>query len=321
MSKNNSAKFAFLYLLSLVALGFVAINTGQVVFMYINKYIFDAVVQEGGYFSSSILKFAIASLVIATPIYYLASRFIYKSLYKNELDKESGVRKWLTYLIIFISFLVMIGSLIAVLVQFLNGMLGIRFILKAVTILVIAGIVFAWYFYDIKREVLENDKGKVQTIYFYASLLVVVAVFVSSLFIVESPKVARNRQIDQNIINNFNQIDGGLNSYYQIYKKLPSSLDALRAEYKYLTNDIFKNAVNQEVFQYKVLGDRDYELCATFFTDASQVDQIGKPRDSSYYNDPRWSHGIGYQCLSQKVQAINKDGSPMEIVPPGSVKY
>ena len=46
MNKNNSAKFAFLYLLSLVALGFVAINTGQVVFMYINKYIFDAILCE-----------------------------------------------------------------------------------------------------------------------------------------------------------------------------------------------------------------------------------------------------------------------------------
>ena len=122
--KNNSAKFAFLYMLSLVALSFVSINVGQIIFQFINKYIIDILPQNNASFLPEVLKFAIASLVVATPTYYFCNKFIYQSLSKGELDKESGVRKWLTYLIIFIAFLVMIGSLIYILVNYLFYMLN-----------------------------------------------------------------------------------------------------------------------------------------------------------------------------------------------------
>ncbi len=311
-TKNNSAKFAFLYLLSLVALGFVSVNVGQIIFQLINKYIVDILSQNNAAFSSDILKFAIASLVIATPTYYFCNKFIYGSLYKGELDKESGVRKWLTYLIIFIAFLVMIGSLIAILVNFLNGALTTQIILKSLTTLVISGIVFSFYFYDIRREKTADYKDKIIKIYFFASLAVIVLTFVASLFIVESPQVARNRQIDQRVLSNFNELDNNLSNYYQIYKKLPADFSALKAEYKYISDDLLKNPKTQEMFTYQVKGDREYELCATFLTDASANIQN---KDMAYYYDTRWPHGIGYQCLTQKVQIFNKDGSLVEPVP------
>ncbi|MFA6253305.1 MAG: DUF5671 domain-containing protein [Patescibacteria group bacterium] len=316
-TKNNSAKFAFLYLLALVALGFVSVNVGQIIFQLINKYIVDILSQNNAAFSSDILKFAIASLVIATPTYYFCNKFIYGSLYKGELDKESGVRKWLTYLIIFIAFLVMIGSLIAILVNFLNGALTTQIILKSLTTLVISGIVFSFYFYDIRREKTAGYKDSVIKIYFFASLAVIIVTFVASLFIVESPQVARNRQIDQRVTNNFYQIDQDLNNYYQTYKKLPADFNALKAEYTYISDDLLKNPKTQEIFKYQVKGDREYELCTTFLTDASANTQN---KDMAYYYDTRWPHGIGYQCLTQKVQAFNKDGSPVQVAPPVPVK-
>ncbi|MFA5127147.1 MAG: DUF5671 domain-containing protein [Patescibacteria group bacterium] len=312
MSKNNSAKFAFLYLLSLVALGFVAVDVGQVIFQFVNKYIVDTIGNNTGMFNQEMLKFAIAAIVIATPVYYLSTRFIYRSLYKGELDKESGVRKWLTYLIIFIAFLVMIGSLIGVLVMFLNGELSSRFILKALTTLVIAGIVFSFYFYDIRREKVEGHKDKLIRFYFYGSLCLVVAVFIASLTIVESPKLARSRQIDQRVTNNLSEIHYNLNNYYQTYKKLPADFQALRAEYKYLNDSLFENPSSQEVFKYQVKGDRDYELCATFLTDTTKIDPN---KEAYYYYDARWVHASGYQCLSQKVEALAKDGTPIGNVP------
>jgi hypothetical protein len=316
-TKNNSAKFAFLYLLALVALGFVSVNVGQIIFQLINKYIVDILSQNNAAFSSDILKFAIASLVIATPTYYFCNKFIYGSLYKGELDKESGVRKWLTYLIIFIAFLVMIGSLIAILVNFLNGALTTQIILKSLTTLIISGIVFSFYFYDIRREKTAGYKDSVIKIYFFASLAVIVLTFVASLFIVESPQIARNRQIDQRVISNFYQIDQDLNNYYQVYKKLPADFTALKAEYTYISDELLKNPKTQEMFKYQVKGDREYELCTTFLTDASANTQN---KDMAYYYDTRWPHGIGYQCLTQKVQAFNKDGSLVEPAPVVPVK-
>lgn len=307
--KNNSAKFAFLYLLSLVALAFVSINVGQIVFQFINKYIADILTQNNSAFFPEVLKFAISSLVVATPTYYFANKFIYASLFKGELDKESGVRKWLTYLIIFVAFLVMIGSLIALLVNYLNGAITNQIILKCLTTLVISGIVFSFYFYDIRRETTAGYKDKILKIYFFGSLVIILTTFVASLFIVESPTVARNRQIDQMVINNFAEIDNNLNNYYQLYKKLPVDFTALKSEYSYLIDDSFKNPRTREVYKYQVKSDREYELCATFLTDTTAKSD-GQMK--TYYDDGRWPHTIGYQCLSQKVQPLVKDAMPLE---------
>jgi hypothetical protein len=316
--KNNSAKFAFLYLLSLVSLAFVSINVGQIIFQLINKYIVDILSQNNAAFSSEILKFAIASLVIATPTYYFCNKFIYGALFKGELDKESGVRKWLTYLIIFIAFLVMIGSLISILVNFLNGALTNQIILKSLTTMAISGIVFSFYFYDIRRETTTERKDKVLKIYFFASLLVILVTFIASLFIVESPTVARNRQIDQKIIYSFSTIGQNINNYYQFYGKLPADLSVVQKEYTSLTDDLLKNPITKEVFKYQIKGEREYELCASFLTDTLASEQN---KDMAYYSDLNWLHGIGYQCLSQKIQAFNRDGSPIPVIlPPVPVK-
>jgi hypothetical protein len=310
MTKNNSPKFAFLYLLSLVALAFVSINVGQIIFQLINKYIVDVLSQNNTAFSSDILKFAISSLVVATPTYYFANKFIYASLFKGELDKEAGVRKWLTYLIIFIAFLVMIGSLIALLVNYLNGAITTQIILKCLTTLAISGIVFSFYFYDIRRETTEGNKDNVLKIYFFASLAVIVVTFIASLFIVESPTLARNRQIDQKVISNFYEIDNNINSYYNTNNKLPVDLASLKTEFVYLSDSLFTNPVTNEALKYQIKGNREYELCATFLTDTTDNN---KNKDTSYYIDARWPHAVGYQCLSQKIQPLVKDGVPVEV--------
>lgn len=77
------------------------------------------------------LKFAIASLIIATPIFYIISNLINRGLKKGELDKESWIRRWLTYFILLVSSIVLLGVFISVILNFLNGELTSRSILKA----------------------------------------------------------------------------------------------------------------------------------------------------------------------------------------------
>jgi hypothetical protein len=54
--KNNNAKFAFMYMFSLVALLFMALGTGQVFFQAINKYIPDFAAPYANGFDSGLLK-------------------------------------------------------------------------------------------------------------------------------------------------------------------------------------------------------------------------------------------------------------------------
>jgi len=77
--RTNAAKIAFYYLLSLVALLFMSISVGIIVFQIINKNIFDALNRISDV-SQEPLKFAISALIISTPLFYVTMRQIFKNL-------------------------------------------------------------------------------------------------------------------------------------------------------------------------------------------------------------------------------------------------
>ena len=310
-TQNNSAKFAFFYMLSLVSLVFMSIASGMIIFQIINKNIVDVLNQFRGSYSPDQLKFAISALIISAPIFYITLSRIYKSLFSGELESDSGVRKWLTYFNLLVSSIVMIGWLIATINSFLDGELTGKFILKSITAIAIAATIFTFYFYDIKRDVVAGEKNKIISIYFYASLAAVIAVFVASLFFVESPQETRNRKLDNMVLDKFNQIDRAVNTYYQENNKLPGSLELLAEEFPYLTNKDLADAATEKKFEYKQGEDNSYELCAEFRT-SNKGDENDKY--NNFYKE-NWPHDVGYQCLKQKVRDINTSKEILEVEP------
>ena len=306
--QNNAAKFAFLYMLSLVALIFVSLSTGMIIFQLINKYVPDILNKFAGQFSDGTLKFAISALIISAPIFYFTMRQISKSLFSGSLEKDSGIRKWLTYLIIFVAFVVMIGWLIGLLTSYLNGELTMKFILKAITAIGISVAVFTYYLYDIRRDEVVGKKDMRVAIYFYGSLTIIAAAFISALLIVESPTAARNRMIDNAVLDNFNKIDAALNNYYQQNKKLPTGLDILKGDYYFLTDQDLTNPADKSKFEFKTKSATEYELCAQFLTSNKIANS-----NTDYYNyKDRWPHDTGYQCLKQIINDFSKDTVPIK---------
>ncbi len=295
--QNNAAKFAFFYMLSLVALIFMALSSGMIIFQIINKNIIDALEQFRGRYSPDQLKFAISALVISAPIFYVTARQIYKNLFSGVLRHDSGVRKWLTYLILFASSVVMLGWLIAVVNSFLDGELTMKFVLKAITAIGIAAGIFTFYLYDIRREEVADKKDKMIGIYFYGSLAVVIAVFIASLFFVESPTETRNRKLDNTILASFENINGAIETYYNDNNQIPASLDEIKAEFSYITQSDLEDPMTRKEFEYKAGGGDTYELCAIFRT-SNKEDEDNR---DNLYNE-RWPHDAGEQCLKQKVR-------------------
>ena len=309
-TRNNAAKFAFFYLLSLVSLIFVSTAVGAIIFQIINKYIPDVLNNYSGSFSSGALKYGISALIIAAPLYYFLASLIHRSLSRGSLEKDSGVRRWLTYLVLLVTAVTMIGWFISIINTFLDGNLTLKFGLEAITAIAIAAIIFGYYLYDIKREDVTSGKDKIIQIFLYGSLIIILASFIFSLFVVESPREARARRIDQETISNFNKIDSDINRYYTEYKKLPDSLEAVKTEYNYLQDSDFKNPTTGKVYDYKVLNDTKYQLCTDFKT--STYNQ----NDTTSYYDKRWSHEAGYQCLMQKVYVSGVDSGKVAPVAP-----
>ena len=126
----------FFYLLVLFTLGFSAVGIGQILFQVINAVFPETTFQYDSAFSDQILRFGISSTLIAGPIYWLITHLINRELFRGHLDKDSAVRKWLTYLFLLISSFVVVGTLINLLNGFLGGELTIKFLLKSISLMI-----------------------------------------------------------------------------------------------------------------------------------------------------------------------------------------
>lgn len=299
--KSNAAKFVFFYLLELVSLGFMTVSFGIILFQIINKDVADALTGYSGSYDEGALKFAISALLVSTPIFYVIGSFIQKSLFTGELKKDSGIRRWLTYLILFASFLIFVGWLIAFIYNYLNGEVTMKFILKTLSVLVIAATVFGFYLYDIRREAVENIKDKVLKIFLISTLSAIVIVFVASFFVAESPAVARDRRFDDQVINSFYAISNCVGTYYSETQKLPDGFSVLLEDNCNLTTDNLKDAQTGQAFDYQITGTTTYEICANFRTSnigKANISPATAPTVTGYNGS---AHNAGHQCLKWQV--------------------
>jgi uncharacterized membrane protein len=146
-----SAREAFLYLLLFLTLYISAYSFGALLFQYINRGFPDAL---RAYDNGSLQKIrsSLAALIVAFPIFFFLSIYLARTMRRHIEKKASKIRKWLTYLTLFIAAGVIIGDLITLFTNLLGGELTTRFVLKVLTVLAIAGGVFGYYLWDLRRE-------------------------------------------------------------------------------------------------------------------------------------------------------------------------
>jgi len=305
---NHNAKYSFYYLLSLVALIFTAISAGLIIFGIIDRSVADALVQDYYRNLDGQFKFAISALLVAGPIYYLSTSLINKGLKKEELTLDSPLRRWLTYLIIFVNALIILGVFIGTVYNFLSGALTARFLLKLLSVLVIASAIFSYYFYDIKKKaVLAKDRFNRYFALISAVLLSVI--FISAWFFVELPADARAKRLDQNLMNNIYQLENAVNNYHALYNYLPSNLEELKSDQDiYLEDRYLSDPETGRLIEYRLEDDNHFSFCAEF------------RRASEDMNDNRYiyrgrsdkSYQAGYSCVDGELWS--------KVVPDDSVK-
>lgn len=142
---SESARDTFVYLLTFVTLVLWTQALGQMAFIYIDRFIPDALNRYYYGNPSWQVAFCLSRLIVAYPIYLLLMRQLNKELARYREKHYSGVRKWLTYLTLLIVSLIIIGTLVTFLSSFLLGELTRRFVLKVLVLLVINGGIL-WYY-------------------------------------------------------------------------------------------------------------------------------------------------------------------------------
>jgi hypothetical protein len=290
---NQNAKFTFFYLLSLVALFFMSFFTGGIWFQLINKYIPDTL-NYAESFSGEFLNFAIASVIVATPIYFLMMKWIRQGLKTGELSLDSNLRKWLTYLIIFVTSVTSIGWLIGVISMYLNGGLTGQFVLKALTALIISLGVLSYYVYDIKKEDFVGQDKK-SLIYLSSSLVLIVITLIFGFIIADGPVRSRQIKHDRQVLSDMQTYKYEIDVYFRKNEVLPENLDQLRVK----TN-------SGSMIDYKVIEADKYQLCTNFGLSSSEIDS-----DQLGYFEEEIDFNQGYDCLEFEV---DKQGLEPKII-------
>jgi hypothetical protein len=150
--EQQSPKHVFLNLFSIIALYISAGALVALVFQFINLAFPDALNPYEAQGAYGIMRWAIASLVIVFPACMFAMRALQRSYAANPAIAEMRSRKWLTYFTLFAAGVLMAGDLVTLVYTLLSGDITMRFVLKALAVLMVAGAVFGYYRADLQKN-------------------------------------------------------------------------------------------------------------------------------------------------------------------------
>lgn len=304
---KTGPKDVFLHLAVMLALYFSAGSFITLMFQYANLLFPDIVDYGLGAGLGAVMeriRWAIASLIVIFPLYVLTTRYLHR-LYDREPEKRNlKTRKWLLYFTLFVSAVIIAGDLVSLVNNFLQGELTVRFFLKVLTIMFVAGCIFYYYFQELKNA---QKQGR---FFEKAVIATVVIAVIAGFFVVESPKTARLRRHDDIRIQDLTYLQGRIISYWQKKGILPENLQQLVDGIE--VANVPTDPITGQAYGYTAKGELTFELCATFEVKSQKNPEFvpayqGKPRPPAdmYYEvedvAPAWIHKAGYQCFERTI--------------------
>ncbi len=299
---KTTPKDFFLYVGALIALYVSAGSLLALLFAIINAVFPDTLNAYYNFYTGG-MRFAIASLIIVFPIYVTLSWAIRRDIVKDHSKHEIFIRKWLVYLNLFVTGIVVVGSLVTVLNVFLGGEITARFIAKIIATLAVSGAVFGYYFYDIRRST--KDDKKVSFRIALAAGIFVLGSLIWGFSVMGSPATARNIRFDQTRTNDLQNIQWQVVNVWQQKGSLPAQLSEINDSISYF--DMPVDPETGEAYTYKKTGPQSFELCAVFArstvgqeaaeTGSMPIDYIG------YVPDQKWQHPAGEHWFERSIDS------------------
>ena len=282
-------------LFSFILLWIVAFSMGTLFFGVINKYFPDISRGDYGYYGVSQIYSSMASIIVALPLYLWAMWFWFRGFARHPEQQESRLSKWFTYIILLAAAGTIVGDFIGTLTFFLRGEITASFLLKMLTLFIIAGTVFTFYFFE-RRKVQYRKSVPVVLSRAISTFSIIIAVLGLSLgfAVAGSPREARLMGLDSQRVQNLEEISGAIGGFASSNKYLPQNLNELTKNVGYYVSSITDPDTGEE-YKYRVVSENEFELCATFST--STLDEFGTFVPSSVWS----KHDIGEMCEIQTV--------------------
>ncbi len=255
-----SPKDFFLHLGVMVALYVSAVNLLTLLFHTIDYTFPSALAYYGDPYSSGI-KISIATLVVFFPVYLVLAWLLARGEKMSPEKRELGVRKWLIYLTMFVAGLTVAIDLVTLIQYFLSGEITARFVWKVVSVLVIAGVVFGYYVYDLRRkDVSQPGAGKSFAL---GAIAIVIISLAFGFYIMGSPMTARNMRLDAQRVSDLQNIQWRVVNFWQQKADMPAQLSDMEDSISGWQAP--KDPVTNSAYTYKYSGaGESFELCANF---------------------------------------------------------
>lgn len=278
--KSQPAFHLFLYLASFFSLGFLISGIISVYFELVNKYVPDVSILDqfssGSVFDDAAVKYGLSSLLIAAIVYFPVSFLINKKLAKGEIRADSLVRKFLTYIALFILTAITIGSLAVLFYDYLNGELTGNAFGKIIAFFLTVLFFAAFYFWEIRRKEFLEKPFKM---FYGAALAVALSGLIVGLAIADSPTVAREKKIDSSMINEMESMKNNIEDLYDDTNGIPTE------------KEIQKSAKFK--IDYIVKNEKEYQMCANFL----------RSQEENNFDMQMWNHPSGNYCFTFNIES------------------
>ncbi|MEK7461739.1 MAG: DUF5671 domain-containing protein [Patescibacteria group bacterium] len=297
MNTKITAKDFFLHI-ALIAI----LYTGTVALLNILFRVINVAfpqVNQYSYYDSTSISLPVATLIVVFPLFLFLTNFVRKGYAEDPSRKDYPVRKWLIYITIFLAGGVLAGDLVTLIYYFLDGQeMTTAFLLKILSVLVVAGCVFGYYMDDLRDRL----TGSRRNIWRVVAVILVVGSIVAGFSVLGTPQNQRMLRYDVQKVSDLQSIQWQIVNYWQQKGVLPASLEDLQDPISGFVVPV--DPQTRDSYEYKKTGNLAFNLCAEFNKISQDVsgsatrvvypEPMGKSGES-------WQHEAGRQCFTRTI--------------------
>jgi hypothetical protein len=298
---SGGARDAFLHLSAFAALYASAIAGVSLLFDSINHWFPDAAMDDGRAWTQDwnlrSIRWSLATLLVTFPVFFFVSRFLLREMAANHEKAWSGVRRWLTYLTLFVAAVAMASDIVTLVFYLLEGELSIRFLLKVLVVAVVSTLAMAYYLATMRMPAKVLVGSRMHRTFGLTAIALAAGTFLCGSLMVGNPSIARSRKLDarrtqdlagiENVITGHCRKSNGDNEW-TMANPLPATLDEVMAVAR-IERPRIVDPATQLPYEYRVTGETTFELCAVF---------DGPSGESAM---PKWDHPAGRHCFVSDV--------------------
>ncbi len=294
---KTTPKDFFLWAGAMVTLYAGVVSLITLLFNYINYSFPDPLQYYGDPYSSGI-PYAMASLIVLTPVLMVMMRIIRSNIAKDATRNDIWVRRWALFLTVFVAGATIVVDLIVLLTTFLSGEeLTLAFLLKVLVVLLVAGAGFLHFLADL-RGYWTSNAAQARMVNWGVGVLVLVSI-VAGFVIVGTPQDARLYRLDQQKVNDLQSIQWQVVNFWQQKQSIPAALNELNDP---LSGFMVPTDVQTgESYGYERTSNSSFKLCATFNMPSRSGGEVSVAEPYRYEGEGNWSHEAGEVCFDRTI--------------------